>query len=295
MTYELHLEDNIYQLCEKLKTGKYLHARYKQFIVVDNKKRQIHKAEVQDRIVHQIIHHYLLSHFEPDFIADSYASRTGKGQYRAISAFRYFVKLASGWCGFTYVLKCDIKKYFDSVDHHILLALIKKRINDQSILKVIEHIIRSYNSMLGKGKGIPLGNITSQIFANIYLDVLDKYIKNDLGCRFYLRYNDDIIIVSRSREKLVFYRNRIMAFAKSKLSLEIPHSKTTIRKISWGVDFLGYTILPKAVLLRNKTKLKIKVNIHPHNLNFYLGILEHCNCNNLRRKLFSLEKVCQCW
>ena len=104
------------------------------------------------------------------------------------------------------------------------------------------------------GKGVPLGNITSQIFANIYLNKLDEYAKKELKCRFYIRYNDDFVILAEDRAKLEQIRNKIIFFVKERLSLNIPLEKTSIRKIDWGVDFLGFTILPKATLLRNKQK-----------------------------------------
>ena len=142
----------------------------------------------------------------------------------------------------------------------------------------------------GPGKGIPLGNITSQIFANIYLDVLDVYVKRELKCRFYVRYNDDFVIISESLEKLECMRNKIILFVQERLLLDIPIEKTSLRKIDWGVDFLGFTILPRAVLLRNKTKNKMYANICRENVHSYFGILKHCNSYNLKVKILSMDK-----
>lgn len=290
MNFGLHLEDNLFCLYEDLCNGVYKHLSYKYFQIFDNKKRDIYKAEVRDRIVHQIIYDYLLSLFEPEFISDSYASRIGKGQYKAINAFRYFIKLASNNYKQCFILKCDVRKYFNSIDQNILLNLIKEKVICEKTFAIIKEIISSY-VFSGSGKGIPLGNITSQIFANIYLNTLDKYVKKELRCRLYVRYNDDFIIVMESKEKLEQIRNKIILFVREKLLLDIPFEKISIRKIDWGVDFLGFTILPKALILRNKTKNKMYANISSRNAYSYFGILKHCNSYNLKRKLLSMEKL----
>lgn len=290
MDFELHLEDNLFCLFEDLCNCAYEHSSYKYFQIFDNKKRDIYKAEVRDRVVHQIIYDYLLSLFEPEFISDSYASRIGKGQYKAINAFRYFIKLAYNNHKSCFVLKCDVKKYFDNIDQTVLLDLIKEKVACKKTIEIVKKIISSHISLVS-GKGVPLGNITSQIFANIYLNTLDKYVKKELGCRFYVRYNDDFVIIMESREKLEHIRNKIILFVKEKLFLEIPLEKTSVRKIDWGIDFLGFTILPNAVMLRNKTKNKMYANISSKNAYSYFGILKHCNSYNLKRKLLSMEKL----
>ncbi|MFZ2149674.1 MAG: reverse transcriptase/maturase family protein [Minisyncoccia bacterium] len=295
MDFEMHLEDNIFSLYEEIKNDTYRHSAYTYFQIFDNKKRDIYKASVRDRIVHQIVYEYLLSWFEPIFIPDSYASRKNKGQYNAISTFRYFIKLARSQHKECYVLKCDVRKYFDNVDHGVLIDLIKEKVFCEKVLKIIKEIISSYDSSAGFKKGIPLGNITSQIFANIYLNKLDQYVKKELGCRFYVRYNDDLVVVSSNNKDLLKIREKIIIFVKQKLSLDIPLAKTSIRKISWGVDFLGFTILPKAILLRDKTKHKIYENISRKNAHSYLAILKYCNSHNLKTKILAMEKVFRIW
>src|SRR3989338_4883009 len=123
MDFEVHLEDNIFSLYEEVHNDIYKHSLYTHFEIFDNKKRDIFKAEVRDRVMHQIIYDYLLSCFDPDFIVDSYASRKNKGQYKALDTFRYFIKLASSTYKECYILKCDVRKYFDNIDHIILLDL----------------------------------------------------------------------------------------------------------------------------------------------------------------------------
>jgi retron-type reverse transcriptase len=288
MDFEIHLEDNLFNLYEDLHNAVYKHSAYKHFQIFDNKKRDIYQAEVRDRVVHQIVYDYLLSLYNQEFISDSYASRVKKGQYKAVETFRYFIKLANNEHRPCFILKGDIRKYFDSVDQDVLLDLIKEKIRNEKIFLITTEIIQSH-IFSGPAKGIPLGNITSQIFANIYLNTLDKYIKKELRCRFYVRYNDDFVIVSDSKEWLEEIRIKIIHFTKNKLLLDIPMEKTSIRKIDWGVDFLGFTILPKAVLLRNKTKNKLSANISTKNTHSYFGILNHCNSYNLKRKVLAME------
>lgn len=276
---------NIFSLYGDLDKGIYKHSKYQYFQVFDNKKRDIYKADVRDRIVHQIIYKYLTNLYEQIFISDSYSSRNFKGHHRAIKTLKYFIKLArtDENC---FVLKCDIRKYFNNIDHNILLRTIRQKVICDKTFMIIEEVIRSFGG--GENlKSVPLGNITSQIFANIYLHELDLYIKKELGCRFYIRYNDDFVIVSNNPKKLEELRTKIIEFVSMELGLEIPIEKTSIRNALWGIDFLGYTVLPKAILLRNKTKGKMLSKINETNTGSYLGMLKHCNSYNLKKKIIS--------
>lgn len=278
--FERHLEDNLFDLYEDLQALKYKHRAYKFFQTFDSKKRNIHVAEIRDRIVHRLIYDYLVDIYEPLFISNSYSSRLGKGSHLAVKVFCYFAKLIHaenhGRC---FVLKCDIKKYFENVKPDILFRLLKKHIADEKILKIAEEIIYSFPT------GIPLGNVTSQIFANIYLNDFDLFIKNVLKVRFYIRYNDDFVILDNNPKRLNIFLGKIREYLAKNCGLEIPEHKASIRKLSWGVDFLGYTILPRAVLLRNKTKDKMFFRAKKENFVSYLGLLKRCHSFNLRQKL----------
>jgi len=285
LSFECHLEDNLFELFEDLSLGQYVHLDYTHFKVFDSKKRDIHKAYVRDRIVHQIIFDYLEEIYEPLFISDTYSSRKYKGSHKAVATFKYFAKLIQSDKRSTcFVLKCDVRKYFNSVDKDILLLLISKKVTDQGILAVISNVIYSFEK---NNPGVPLGNITSQVFANIYLHELDEFIKEDLGVRFYIRYNDDFVILDNSEKRLMSYLPKIRDFLTSNLKLEIPESKSSIRKLNWGIDFLGYTILKNAVLLRNETKGKLFARINRNNTSSYLGLLKHCNSYTLTQKIIS--------
>lgn len=287
MEFERHLEDNLFQLYEELKTLCYKHSGYTHFVIYDSKKRDIHKAQIRDRIVHQIIFNYLEKIYEHIFIADSYSSRIGKGTHKALQTLKYFLKLEGVSAGGKHnknicVLKCDIKKYFDNINHHLLSNILSNKIADNKILHIINDIIISFN--IKDHIGIPLGNITSQIFANIYLNELDIFLKKTMRVRFYVRYNDDFIIVGKFKY-LEGLLPKIRDFLNNRLLLTLPPEKTKIIKLNQGIDFLGFVILPKCILLRNKTKGKIFSRINNTNMISYLGILKHCRSFNLKNKI----------
>jgi len=187
----------------------------------------------------------------------------------------------------SFVLKCDVKKYFDSVVHDILIGLIKNKITDENAIWLINKIIESYLTL--PGKGIPLGNITSQIFANIYLNEVDKFIKHKLKIKYYIRYCDDFLILDNNKnylEKIIF---AIKTFLERKLRLCLHEKKISIKEFRQGIDFLGYVSFPHYKILRNKTKKKmfrrLKENKSLETLKSYLGVLKHCNSYKLILKL----------
>lgn len=282
--------------------GNYCHQAYEFFRISDPKKRDIHKADIRDRIVHQLIYDYLSKLFEPIFIEHSYSSRIGKGSHRAVKQLKIFSQdIANRNFGRCYAAKCDVKKYFENIDHNILFKILCKNIYDEKIRKILREVIGSFHCK--SGKGIPLGNITSQIFANIYLNELDQFIVKKLKIRHYARYNDDFVILDYNKERLVEYAGKAKAFVENKLLLKIPKEKISFRKLKWGIDFCGYIILPNAVLLRRKTKRRMLKNIFhiaekykkgeiatqdfAKIFNSYCGLLEHCNSYNLKNKLLS--------
>ncbi len=224
MAFELHLEDNLFSLRDSLMSGEYRHDLYKPFTIYDPKQRRIHKATVKDRVVHQTIVNVIEPVFERRFIHDSYSCRVGKGTHAAVERLRTFLRQAS--CNNTrtvHALKCDVRKFFASVDHCILFSFLEKRIADSQTLELLKNIIGSFSTL--KGRGIPLGNLTSQLFANIYLHELDWYVKNVLREKYYLRYCDDFIILSESRERLSGVTENIDNFLNQVLSLQLHPKK----------------------------------------------------------------------
>ncbi len=196
-------------------------------------------------------------------------------------------------------MKCDIRKFFDSINHEILFNLIEKKISCPDTLWLIEIIIKSFRKT--ENKGIPLGNVISQLFANIYLNELDQFIKHKLKIKYYTRYCDDFIVLDSDKENLEKSLNQIKEFLNNKLNLELHPQKIQIRKLRQGIDFLGYVILPHCIVLRTKTKKRMFRKIIENkkrlsqnlvsndsfnqSLQSYLGILKHCKGYKLRLKL----------
>ncbi len=277
--FEFSLENNLFNLRQQLKTKTYRPDQYTPFYICDPKRRLIHKASVRDRVLFQAIYRVLYPIFDRQFIFDSYSCRVGKGTHRGVRRLEQFAKKVTANYHFpAYVLKCDVRKFFDSIDHKILCGICYKQIIDPEARWLIDLIINSFWST--PGRGLPLGNVTSQLFANIYLNQLDQFIKNQLKQKYYLRYCDDFIILSDNADKLAALLAPISDFLTENLNLTLHPQKITLRKTNQGVDFLGYIILPYRRVLRTTTKKrifrKIKQGMSNEAWQSYLGILKHC-------------------
>lgn len=291
--FERNLEDNLFELHQSLKNRTYKHGDYQSFYVQDPKQRHIHKASIQDRIVHHLLYKYLYEIFDKTFIYDSYSCRINKGTHRGVLRLEKFTrKVSKNYTGSCFGLKLDIKKFFASVNHKILMNLLHSKITDEDILWLLTQVIYSFNTE--KEKGIPLGNLTSQIFANIYLNELDQFVKHKLKVKYYIRYADDFVILDTDKNKLNHqYTSIIVGFLKDTLELELHPKKIIFRKLTWGIDFLGYIVLPHYMLPRTKTKkrifkkLKEKINseIFEQSLQSYLGYFKHAGSFEITQKL----------
>ncbi len=295
--FEFNLEDNLFQLHQELRNKTYQHSHYTPFCVQDPKLRRIHKACVRDRILHHAVFKILYPIFDREFIHDSYSCRIIKGTHRAVNRLEKFTrKLSKNNTKNIFALKCDIRKFFGSVDQDILLKLIKKKIQDNNnTVWLIEKIIKSFPF------GIPLGNVTSQLFANIYLNELDQFIKHKLKVRYYLRYCDDFVILGENKEDLIRLIRSINNFLQEKLNLSLHSDKIIIRKHHQGIDFLGYVVLPHYRVLRTKTKTRIFKKIKKkhqdlqnnfiteesfnQSLQSYFGILKYCKSYKLQNRI----------
>jgi RNA-directed DNA polymerase len=292
--FERHLEDNIFQLQHDLTNFQYAHDSYEQFYVTDPKQRHISKASVRDRLVHQVVYDTLNEVLDKKFIFHSLSSRLGKGTHIGITLLHRMIrKVSANGKKPCYALKMDIRRFFDTVDHCILKTLLRKHIQDKHILKTTDMIIDSFKIGVGGNVGIPLGNVTSQLFANVYLHELDEFIKHELKEKHYLRYCDDFIILSNDKTHLISLIISIRDFLAKKLKLELHPKKVTIRKLSRGIDFVGYVLFEKHVLLRTRAKQRMKRRLKEvyesyligktdavsmdQRLQSYLGILSHAN------------------
>ncbi len=282
MIFESALEDNLFRLHEELSTGTYRHGKYERFVVHDPKQRTIHKASVRDRIVHQAIVNIIEPIFERRFIFDSYSCREGKGTHLAVRRLRSFLREASQNNTRTvYVLKCDIKRFFDSVDHVTLVRLLGARISCEKTMALLRDLIDGFS--VAPGVGIPLGNLTSQLFANIYLHDLDWYLKQTLRIKHYLRYCDDFIVLVNSYEQGVALAKDLDRFLAVTLKVRLHPDKVLTRTWKQGIDFVGHILLPHATILRPDTAYRALKRVNDENINSYLGLCRHANAYDLER------------
>ena len=303
--FEFYLEDNIFELQRILEERKYIPGKYISFCVRDPKLRNIHKAFVRDRLVHHVLFRILYPIFDKRQIFNSYSCRLEKGTHKGVLKLEEFArKLSINYKKPIYALKCDIKKFFHSIDHDILLRLIKSGGIDIETIRLSHKIIKSFE--MESGKGLPLGNVTSQLFANIYLNELDQFIKHTLKEKFYLRYCDDFIILGSNKNYLTGLIPQINNFLLKELKLSMHPNKVIVRKFRQGIDFLGYVSLPHYRVLRIKTKKrvirKIKMNLRKlesgqitgenfyQMIQSYLGILKHCKGDDIKKQIYDIIK-----
>ena len=217
--FEANLEENISALRTELLLRSYQPAPLKTFIIRDPKTRKISKSAFRDRVVHHAFCNIIEPIFDKRFIHDSYANRKGKGTLKAIQRFDEFKrKVTKNNTRIGYVLKADIYHYFDEVGQNILLKVIKKRIKDRKVIWLIKKILDNH-SVQTTGKGMPLGNLTSQFFANLYLNELDQFVKHTLRAKYYIRYVDDFVILHEKQQQLVVWKLAIDLFLKETLKL----------------------------------------------------------------------------
>jgi RNA-directed DNA polymerase len=258
--FEQKLKENLLQLQQELETETYKPKPLITFILRDPKTRKISKSDFRDRVVHHAICNIIEPKFDKTFIYDSYANRLGKGTLKAIKRFDEFKrKVSKNNTQPCYFLKADIKHYFDTVSHQKLLEIIARKIPDDKTLRLIKYILENHK-MKKKNNGMPLGNLTSQFFANIYLNELDQYVKHELKVKYYIRYVDDFVILSRTINDLINHQQKIDEFVKEKLDLELHPDKTKIIRLEKGADFLGFRIFYNYKLIRKKNLKKYERN-----------------------------------
>lgn len=288
--FSLNLMDNIIALHEDLANYTYKHGAYQAFNINDPKPRSIHKANVRDRLLHHAVYRVLYPFFDRTFIADSFSCRLGKGTHKALNRFRsFFYKVSQNKTKTCWVLKCDIKKFFANIDHEILLSILKTYILDQNVVWLLKEIINSFSTH--SKVGLPLGNLTSQLFVNLYMNEFDQFVKHKLKARYYIRYADDFVILSTDKSWLQEILLKIGDFLNEKLRLKLHPDKISISTFASGVDFLGWVHFPDHRVLRTTTKRrmlkKLKVNKNPEVPNSYLGLLKHGNTEKLKNEIIS--------
>ena len=283
LEFEKNLDYELKKLREELLSKTYEPKPLKRFIVRDPKTRTIHASAFRDRIVHHLIINLIGCIFEKIFIYDSFASRIDKGTHSAIKRFDYFKMRVSRNGELVkngknsnsvegYVFKADIKHYFGTVDHEILIKIINEKIKDKELIWLIRKVLENFDSSV-KGKGMPLGNYTSQFFANVYLNKLDYFVKHDLKAKYYIRYVDDFVILHRSKKRLEYFKNKIINYLKG-LKLEIHPDKSRIEPLQKGTQFLGYRVFYHYKLLRKRNLYKFRKNLKKRLLLLQKGLVD---------------------
>lgn len=291
--FSLDLIPNLRKLQTKLKNKNYIPGQYNIFKVHEPKERVIAAPKFKDKLIQFAIHNILNSDYERKFIYNSYSCINGKGTHKCAKRIKHFLAKANWMWDGPWIIKCDIKKYFYSIDHQILKQILKREIKCKDTLDLLNLIIDySVNEV-----GLPLGNITSQLFANIYLNELDQYIKRKLSIKHYVRYMDDFCAIVQTRQKAKNLKNKISNFINSKLNLKLNKKKSKIFPLAQGVNMVGYKIFATHMLLRKRSKERMKQKLKKFKvllktnqitkskveqiLNSWKGHAEHACCENL--------------
>lgn len=254
--FEKNLKENLLLLRSELLLHCYSPKPLIHFTIHDPKTRKISKSDFRDRVVHHALCNIIEPIFEKSFIYDSYANRIGKGTLKALQRFDSFKRKASrNNKEKFYIFKADIQKYFENVVHEILLSIIKKRISDKRVLWLIRKILANSSPL---NKGMPLGNLTSQFFANVYLNDLDWFVKTKLKAKYYIRYVDDFVIFEADKKKLEFYKEEINIFLKNELNIQLHPDKSKILRLGSTINFLGFRVFYYHKLLKKSNIRKMK-------------------------------------
>jgi len=291
--FSLNLMDNIISLHNDLENFIYKHRKYQAFRINDPKPRSIHKASVRDRLLHHAVYRILYPFFDKIFVSDSFSCRNFKGTHNALNRFRSFTQKESENSKKTvWVLKCDIRKFFENIDHEILLEILKKYISDKNIIWLLEKVIYSFSA--APGRGLPLCNLTSQLFVNIYMNEFDQFAKHNLKAKYYIRYADDFVVLSQDKSWLEELLPKMGDFLEERLKLKIHPDKIFIKTLSSGVDFLGWVHFPDHRVLRTTTKKRMFRNIknkegNTNTVQSYLGLLSHGNSRRLEEKIMDCQ------
>lgn len=259
--FEYRREENLLRLQQELQNKTYRPVRYHSFFIHEPKRRLISAAPFYDRVVHHALCNLIDPLFERSFISDSYANRVGKGTHRALDRCQQLARR------FPYVLQADVRQFFPAIDHAILRQILARKIEDQAVLWLIDQILASGVGVLAEAysmvwfpsddllaatrpRGLPIGNLTSQFWANCYLNGFDHFVKQELGCRGYVRYVDDFMLFAPDKETLWQWKERVEArLAGLRLTI---HPGAQPKPVNQGMPFLGFVVYPEYRLLKRR-------------------------------------------
>jgi len=260
--FEYRLEDNLVRLQRELESRTYRPGRYNSFYIHEPKRRLISAAPFRDRVVHHALCNVIEPVFERSFIADSYANRVGKGTHRALDRCQEFARR------YRYVLPCDVRQFFPSIDHVLLAETLSSKVRDPEVLGLIEQVLASGVGVLSeeydmvyfpgddllaaaRPRGLPIGNLTSQFWANCYLNPFDHFVKRELRCPAYLRYVDDFLLFGDDKRQLRNWRTALVG-RLARLRLAIHEESAHARPVGDGIPFLGFIVYPQRRRLKRR-------------------------------------------
>ena len=291
--FEKNVERNIDQIYDKLISGTYRTSEYSIFRIYEPKEREIFRLPFKDRIIHHAIMNILEPIWVSVFISHSYSCIKGKGIHSVLKAIKHDLNDVENS---QYCLKLDIKKFYPSIDHDILKSIIRKKIKDTRLLKLLDEIIDSV-------EGVPIGNYLSQFFANLYLSYFDHYLKEEKKVKYYYRYADDMVILAPNKPYLHALLVDMNDYLTNQLNLQIKGNYQVFPTDVRGIDFVGYVFRHTHILMRKTIKVRFcrkaaklnkkdldtkqyKMQIAPH-----LGWAKHCDSKNLIKKIIKNEEI----
>lgn len=296
--FEKELDSNINSLQADLMDGSYKTSQYDTFMIHDPKEREIYRLPFRDRVIHHAIMNILEDIWTPIFISQTYSCIKGRGIHGVLKHLKKDLKDVEGT---RYCLKMDIRKYYPSVDHPILKKIIRKKIKDDRLLKLLDGIIDS-------APGIPIGNYLSQFFANLYLAYFDHWLKEDKRIKYYYRYADDMVILSSNKPYLHSILNDIKVYTENNLNVHLKGNYQVFPVESRGIDFIGYVFFHSHIKMRKSikknfckavSKLNKRKEITPKEYKIkicsWIGWAKHCNSRNLIKTIIKNEEVLRLW
>lgn len=260
---------NILQLKQELKNKTYKHSGYNEFTVYEPKERLIHAPYFKDKIVQIMLYYHLSEHFNPKFIKTSFGSIHNKGMHRCLYEVQSSLRIAKRNYSDPWILKTDISKFYYSIDRDVMKSRLNRYIYDKDLMWLLCTVIDSANMI--SPKGLPLGNTSSQVLANIYMDKLDKYCKNKLSIKHYIRYMDDIVIICDNKEEAKRMLNKVRFYTETRLKLKLNTRKTKIFPLEQGVNMVGFKIYPTHILLSDRSKKSMKKKMKKLQEKFLMG------------------------
>lgn len=308
-----NLEENLINIQNELVWKIYKVGKYREFYIFEPKKRLVMALPFRDRVVQWAIYQKVNPFFEKQYISHSYACIAGRGTHSAVEKLQYWLKKVNREEKEYYCLKMDVAKYFYRIDYNSLLRILTMKVKDKDLMWLLETVIIQSDTNFGleldhtkeiriSSKGMPIGNLTSQMFANIYLNELDQFVKRELREKYYIRYMDDFFILHSDKKYLHQLQRTIEYFLDVELKLEL-NRKTSISPVRTGIDYLGFKVwathikLRKSTALRMKRNLKRKENYYKKGMvtfeqinssvQSYFGLMKYCNSYNLKEKLLN--------